>query len=340
MKNLKTSEFFYKSKKFFAAGLTVTAIMNAACTYIFMKAFGRKKEELSSTAPCKKNTKASGKKSKTAQKDQEKYAAFINKKKEWLSQRSCEEIHLKSYDGLCLYGRLYVPGQAALIAPSPTVILCIHGYHSDGPGDFAAFAPFYTEQGYIFCLVDDRAHGKSEGKYIGFGYHDRFDCLAWTNYLSKRFGPDCQIYLHGISMGAATVLSCCDSKHLPHQVRGIISDCAYSSGWDQVAHVMQFKMHLPAFPMLPIYNKVCKALGGYSLKDISPISHVRQSKVPILFIHGDADHFVPTTMVYKLYHASKCQKRLLTVHGAAHALSYLVDPKSYERAFKDFIVQT
>ena len=114
-------------------------------------------------------------------------------------------------------------------------------------------------------------------------------------------------------MGAATVLSCCNAKQLPSQVKGIISDCAFSSGWEQVAHVMKSRLHLPAFPLLSVYNKVCQAMGGYNLKDISPVDCVKDSKVPILFIHGDEDHFVPTSMVYRLYHACKGHKQLLIV---------------------------
>lgn len=304
------------------AFLAITAVINAACTCIFIKAFGRKKE-----AAARKNRRL---KNKSDDCDQR-----MDKFKKLLQKKCCEEVHLKSYDGLDLCGRLYMPDNS--VSENIHIFLCIHGYHSDGIGDFAPFTPYLEKHGYIYCLVDDRAHGKSEGKYIGFGYHDLFDCMVWIKYLSQRFGPDCSIYLHGISMGASTVLSCCDSKKLPSQVRGIISDCAYSSGWEQLAHILQSRLHIPAFPVLQIYNKICKALGGYNLKDISPLRHVARSKVPILFIHGDSDHFVPTSMVYKLYHACKGPKRLLVIHNAAHAQSYLTDPASYEKALDDFI---
>ena len=250
-----------------------------------------------------------------------------------------EKIFLTSYDGLKLFGRLFVPEAAKKNPDAPTIILCIHGYHSDGLGDFAPFIPFYTDHGNILCLVDDRAHGQSSGHFIGFGYHDRFDCLTWVNYLVRRFGGNCRIFLHGISMGGATVLSCCDARRLPPQVKGIISDCAYSSGWEQIAHVLQARIHLPAFLLLPVFNKICQAVGGYDLKRISPIRHVRHSRVPILFIHGDSDHFVPTTMVYKLYHACHCKKQLLIVQGAGHALSYQKEPKTYEKAVLAFIAR-
>ncbi len=305
--------------------LAAASCMNAFCTYIFVKAFGRKKE-----------TSRTHKKKKNSAREQ-KMADSIEARKRWLKKRPFEEVRIRSYDGLKLYGRLYIPSFKDNIPEKPVIILCIHGYHSDGIGDFAPFAPFYAKNNFIFCLVDDRAHGQSEGKYIGFGYHDRYDCISWTEYLVKRFGSSCCIYLHGISMGAATVLSCCSARQLPPQVRGVISDCAFSSGWDQVAHVLRTHMHLPAFPLLSVYNKICQAMGGYNLKHINPVNCVKSSKVPILFIHGDEDHFVPTSMVYRLYHACKGHKQLLIVRGAAHAMAYLTDPRAYQKAFLDFI---
>lgn len=321
-------------------GLSVTALINAVCTYIFFQAFGRKNE---------RSFRLHSKKSSSLQ--EKKYDAWLSSRKTWLSHQPFEEVFLNAYDGLRLYGRLYSPqdpqasekdcAQSSSSRKSSkepaTILLCIHGYHSDGINDFAIFTPFYKKKNLTFCLVDDRAHGRSDGHYIGFSFHDRYDCLTWANYLANRFGPDCRIFLHGLSMGAATVLSCSNSDHLPSQVKGIISDAAFSSGWDQVAHVMRVRLHIPVFPMLLFYDKICRAIGGYSLKYIRPVDCVRHSRVPILFIHGDADNFVPTSMAYKLYNACSGPKQLLIVPGAAHIMSYITDPKAYQRAFTSFI---
>ena len=109
--------------------------------------------------------------------------------------------------------------------------------------------------------------------------------------------------------GSATVRSCCDDTQLPLQVKGIIADCGYSSGWEQIGHVLGSSCHMPSFPMLYMYNSVCRIVGGYNLKDIRPIDSVTRSRVPVLFIHGDADNYVPTTMVYKLYNAAAKAKK-------------------------------
>ena len=347
-------------KRIAAVATCVTAMMGAASTYIFFKAFGRE-------TPADRD-----KKEKKIPESSKKYQPAIKARKAWLLKQPCEDIYIKSYDGLRLYGRLLPPegespsaaesrpvtespaaaeSQPAGESPSegeirptaskaPTIILGIHGYRSDGIGDFAVLAPFYHNQGDYLCLPDDRAHGKSDGSYIGFGYHDHFDCIAWCKYLVKRFGENCNIYLHGLSMGSATVLSCCDDPQLPPQVRGIIADCGYSSGWEQIGHVLSTTCHMPSFPMLYMYNAICRIVGGFNLKDIRPIDCVAHSRVPVLFIHGDADNYVPTTMVYKLYNACKAKKELLVVHGAGHAMSYMTDSKAYEKSVTGFIAKT
>ncbi len=304
------------------------AVLGAINTFLFIKSFGRTK---STTKTTKKEKKISAREQQI--KDE------IKEKIKTLQEESHEQIEISSYDQLKLFGRLYAPLSTvdSNSEQTPKILLAIHGFHATGLGDFAVFAQFYRTHGFYLCLPDNRAHGNSEGKYIGFGYHDRYDCLAWCHYLVEHFGEECSIYLHGMSMGAATVMSCCDADNLPKQVKGIVEDCGYSNGWDQIGHVINHAFHLPKFPMLHMYNMVCQILGGYSLKDICPIDSVPNSKVPILFIHGDKDTLVPTDMVYKLYSACKGKKRLLIVNGANHASSYFTNRQEYEKTLLAFI---
>lgn len=260
----------------------------------------------------------------------------IHRSRLWLKHTRHEHVYTTSTDGLKLHGVIYNPYHRSDPPTNPVIMLCIHGYHSDGAGDFAPIVPFYYAQNRIVCLPDQRAHGQSEGKYIGFGYHDHFDCIRWCEEMVCRFGPDCKIYLHGVSMGSATVLSCCDDPKLPCQVKGIIADCGYSDGWEQLSHVLKKEFHLPAFPLLYTYNIVCKLMGKFDIKKTSPIKNVAKSKVPILFIHGDQDDFVPTKMVYKLYKACTAPKKLVIVHKAGHAQSYIKNSCLYEKAIMNF----
>ena len=63
---------------------------------------------------------------------------------------------------------------------------------------------------------------------------------------------------------------------------------------------------------------------------------MRECQVPVLFIHGTDDHFVPIEMTYENYKACAAPRRLLIVPGAEHAMSYFVDKDGYEKAVKDF----
>lgn len=80
------------------------------------------------------------------------------------------------------------------------VVLAIHGHKTDGKTNFSVFAKFFYQMGYALLIPDNRAHGNSGGKLIGFGWLDHKDCLLWMQYLRQRMGEPCKILLHGVSM--------------------------------------------------------------------------------------------------------------------------------------------
>lgn len=248
----------------------------------------------------------------------------------WYQKQNKEKIKILSQDGLALQGML-LP-----CTNSKKIILAVHGFHSNGSNDYAIFAPFYQAMGYQMLLVDARAHGESEGNYIGFGVHEKYDCICWIQYLVERFGEDCQIVLHGISMGGATVLMTGGEK-LPSQVKGIISDCSYSSAKEEFKYLMKNHYHLPVFPILHMTTFMAKLKAGFSIKECSVLEQTRKIEVPVLFIHGEADDFVPTWMVYRLYNACNARKHLALIHDASHAISYYVDPEKYEYVVGRFL---
>lgn len=260
---------------------------------------------------------------------------FAENRKRWFTRRHIRHLKTTSDDGLLLHAS-YLPAKKK----TKDFILAIHGYRCNGIDEYAVFTPFYHREGYNILLPDDRAHGLSEGDYIGFGCLDRKDCLRWCNYIIENYGEDCRIFLHGISMGAATVMSASGDEALPPQVKGIIADCGFSRGWDEFAHVLKSSFHLPAFPLLNLFDLICKKRAGYSTKDFSPIEEVAHAKVPILFIHGGSDDFVPTAMVYALYNACTSKKMLWVAPKAAHARSYYVNPSKYEALVRTFIART
>ena len=196
---------------------------------------------------------------------------------------------------------------------------------------------FYHELGFHVLLPNNRAHGDSEGTYIGFGWLDRLDCIQWIKEIKDYFHKNLQIVLHGISMGSATVLMASGEK-LPDDVKCIISDCGFTSVLDELAHNLK-QSHIPPAIILPTATLLSKKRIGYSFKEASTIEQVKKSKTPTLFIHGDQDDFVPTYMVYDLYNACAADKDLLIVEGAKHAQSYLVNQELCEKTIIEFMSQ-
>ncbi len=258
------------------------------------------------------------------------YIPKIHECKEWLAEQQQEDVWITSEDGLRLHGTFFANGL------SKKVVICFHGYTSEGMNDYSTLAKFYLEHGFCLLIVDERAHGNSEGTYIGFGCLDRQDAKLWIDYAIERLGEDCQILLHGDSMGAATVLMTTGLK-LPKQVKAAISDCAFTSAWDVFSAVLKNMYHLPPFPIMQIANQMVKKRAGYELDECNARNEVKKAEIPILFIHGDSDTFVPCDMVYELYEACASDKKLLIIEGAGHVEACYKSPEKYEEAIRSFI---
>ena len=237
-----------------------------------------------------------------------------NKSKEKLEQCPQDDMYINSADGLKLHGT-YFPCEG-----SKKVVICFHGYTSKSLADFAGLTDYYFRNGYAMLHPDARAHGDSEGEYIGFGCLDRKDALGWIDWVIQKCGTDVEIFLHGISMGGATVLMT-TGLELPPQVKAAISDCAFTSAWEVFSAVLKNMYHLPPFPIMQIANQMVKKKAGYELDECNAKNEVAKAKIPILFMHGDADSFVPCSMVHELYDACKTEKKLVIIEGAGHVES-------------------
>lgn len=220
------------------------------------------------------------------------------------------------------------------IKPSKIWVIAVHGY-TDSAYFMVNSAKQFLSYGYNVLMPDLRAHGKSEGKYIGMGWLDRLDLIKWMDYLIATYG-NIKIILYGISMGAATVMMASGEK-LPSNVRMVIEDCGYTSVWDEFAYELKYLFHMPTFPALYNANIITKIRAGYSLRKASCIKQIKKSKIPILFIHGDQDKFVPFYMLDKLYDAATCKKEKLVIKGAGHAVSQNIDPQKYWHTVRKFI---
>lgn len=213
-------------------------------------------------------------------------------------------------------------------------VITVHGYTSEGI-NMSSYAKKYYDNGYNVLIPDLRAHGLSEGDYIGMGWDDRLDIISWINYILNE-EPNAEIILHGVSMGAATVLMT-SGEEIPSNVKAIVADCGYTSVWDEFAYQLDDLFSLPEFPILNVSSIVAKIRAGYFLGEASSIDQVKKSKTPILYIHGDQDDFVPYYMMEELYNATSSEKEMLTIKGAEHAKASEVDPETYWTSVNNFI---
>lgn len=241
-----------------------------------------------------------------------------------------ESADIISFDGLRLHAD-FLRGESGT---KVTMIFC-HGYKSEAAFDFAAMYDFYRSLGYNLVYLNMRAHGKSGGKYIGFGVLDRFDVQSWAKKVAELF-PDTSIFLHGMSMGAASILQSADLE-LDPAVCGIIADCGFSSTNEVFRNLVGSLYHLPATPFVDISEAVNRMTAGYGFTDADSVRSMEKSRLPLAYICGDCDRYVPLNMAMRIYNACVQDKVLLIAEGAGHAASFMTENEKYKNLITEFI---
>lgn len=255
--------------------------------------------------------------------NKEKSKKEVNK---WLKTVKTDEATVKSDDGLKLWGKIYLQDNK-----SDKWAIIAHGYTSNHE-DMQPIALNFYNQGYNVLTPDMRAHGNSEGQYIGMGWLDRKDMLKWIDYVIS-LDKNAQIALYGESMGGATVMMT-SGEDLPSNVKAIVEDCGYTSVLEMFKKELNERFGLKPFPILNAAEMVTQLRAKYNFTEASALEQVKKSKTPMLFTHGGNDTYVPTKMVYELYEAANVEKDMLIIDGAAHGAAPDVDPETYyEKVF-------
>ncbi len=286
------------------AGVTLAAGATycASCGYIFSKVFKRNKKV--------------------------EYLAFSNSlpnksiNDEWFENSEKEEVEILSYDGLKLHGTV-------VKNKSYNWVICLHAYNFYGT-QILDVARNFHEHGYNCLIVDQRAHGQSEGDYTTLGWKEHYDVIDWIDYILKN-NPNASIVLHGMSLGAATVLNT-TGEYLPQNVKCAVSDCAYTSIEGLLKYQIKKYLKLPLGALVPGVNVLCKSKANFSLYEGNSLQQVKQSSTPTLFLHGELDAFVPFEMVFDLFYACTAEKELCTFQESKHAESFL-DKNYFEKVF-------
>ncbi|MBI6011199.1 serine aminopeptidase domain-containing protein [Clostridium perfringens] len=247
---------------------------------------------------------------------------------------SKEDITLKSFDGLNLTSTLIMNEN-----PTNKFIILVHGVSICYVGSLKYFDIFY-KNGFNVLIVNQRRHGKSEGKYSTYGFYEKYDVNMWIEYLKSRFGNDIILGLHGESMGAGTVM---ETIPLNDSIKFVIEDCGYSNFHEligfQITHAYKNRLVRKILrPSLIFANLFMKTKAKFSMKKIVPIDIVASTSLPMMFIHGKEDYFVPWYMSVDLYNAkTKGYKELYLVEGAKHAEALEVNKILYEKKIMTFI---
>ena len=245
-----------------------------------------------------------------------------------LSKIPFEQVFTYSHDGLKLSAKYYH------VSDDAPIQIQFHGYRGSGIRDFSGGNLLARELGFNTLLVDQRAHGDSEGCTISFGVVERYDVISWCNYCVKNF-PKAKIYLAGVSMGAASVIMAAELD-LPSNVKGIIADCSYSSQ-KEVIKLSCKNMKVPPSLMFPFIALGGKLFGKFDINERTPLQAIPNAKVPIMLIHGEEDEIVPIQMAHQMEQASCGKAKLYTFANASHGISYIVNPIRYKQLAIDFI---
>lgn len=229
---------------------------------------------------------------------------------------------------------VYVHGDSAC---GRTAIV-VHGYH-DFAIKFLYLARIYHDSlGYNVLLPDLHGHGLSDGDDVQMGWNDRLDVMQWADAAERMFRDTVpsQMVVHGVSMGAATTM-CVSGEQLPAYIKCFVEDCGYTSVWDEFEGQLREQFSLPPFPLMYTTSMLCKMIYGWSFGEASPVGQVAKCRLPMFFIHGSEDTFVPTDMVYPLYAAKPQPKEIWIAPGSEHARSYVDHPSEYTRRVREFV---
>ena len=218
-------------------------------------------------------------------------------------------------------------------ARNKVAIIC-HG-HTWNRINSLKYGYVFFNKGYNLIIYDHAYFGMSDGKYTTLGLNEKLDLSAVIDLARQTFGQDAIIALHGESMGAATVLS---ELSVRSDIDMIVADCPFSATMSYYRELCTHLTHLPSFPIVDIANAMAKSKYNYDFTKVNPIDGVKNSDVPICFIHGKADTFIRPSHSEKMY--AVCNNPLSELHlfdGAEHACSHVTDKALYYKVVGEFI---
>lgn len=264
-------------------------------------------------------------------KEKQKYADDYYRYVDWMKQVPSQTWTLNAQSPENKVVASFIPADS----PTTDTVIVAHGYKGNRE-TMANYVKMFHDMGFNALVPDDRGHGESSGQYINFGWLDRLDYLQWIQRVITHVGQDSRILLFGVSMGGATV-EMISGETLPPQVKALIADCGYASIKEELTYLLKQQFHLPEYPVEPLVSGINRYFLGFSLDDVSSTKQLAKNRLPILFIHGGRDTYVPVHMAYENYRATNAPKQLWVVKKATHAESFWYDPAAYQQRVTAFL---
>ena len=243
-----------------------------------------------------------------------------------MRRESCDELCITARDGKKLYAEYYDRG-------CDKTAVMVHGYRSNPLNNFSYIGGKLLDRGFNLLFIHHRAHGKSDGNFIGMGQREYQDVLQWIDLIASKESVK-EIIVYGTSMGAATVGYASD-KIKSDKVKMLVMDCGFTSYYDQLSYLIK-SGHAPILFMGLFPFFLWGRLSGVRMKR-STTSCIKNTTIPMCFIHGESDTSVPIDHTRVNYEACPTDKLLITVPKAGHTTSLLVGGEEKTNEFLSFL---
>ncbi|MBR1482827.1 MAG: alpha/beta hydrolase [Ruminococcus sp.] len=244
----------------------------------------------------------------------------------FVQEQPSETVSIEARDGVTLYGRYFNQN-------SPHTMIFVHGYAGAYISNFCAQAQRFYQHGWNLLFIIQRGHGDSGGKRIGLGTTEQYDLLRWANFAAECKGVE-DIVFYGSSMGS-TALAYASDQFIQPKVRALVLDCAYTSPYRQLGRDSHAK-YLPLALLLPVIRLIAMKDLHEDIK--TPVGEsLKNTRIPVLFLHGEADRTVPVSDCKENYEACGSEKKMILVPDADHILAYVTGGEEVMQQTEDFI---